>query len=123
MFNRVTNQVYELGSTFKPLTVAAAIDAGVDHRPRRGAIRPRRCTIDGFTIHDDENLGGSLNVPETLIHSSNIVTAQIADQLGAARMKRDAWPPWASTSGPTSSCPRAASRSGPSGDVAADDGR
>ena len=25
MFNRVTNQVYELGSTFKPLSVAAAI--------------------------------------------------------------------------------------------------
>ncbi|MDE2620479.1 MAG: penicillin-binding protein 2, partial [Sphingomonadales bacterium] len=30
----------------------------------------------------------SLNVPEPLIHSSNIVTAQVADQLGGPRLKR-----------------------------------
>jgi cell division protein FtsI (penicillin-binding protein 3) len=87
MFNRVTNQVYELGSTFKPLTVAAAIDAGViTDLSRRYPAAPLH--VAGFTIHDDENLGASINIPETLIHSSNIVSAQIADQIGSVRMKQ-----------------------------------
>jgi cell division protein FtsI (penicillin-binding protein 3) len=86
MFNRVTNQVYELGSTFKPLTIAAAIDAGViTDLGKRYPAAPLH--VAGFTIHDDENLGASINIPETLIHSSNIVSAQIADQLGPVRMK------------------------------------
>lgn len=87
MFNRVTNEVYELGSTFKPLTVAAAIDAGViTDLSKRYPAAPLH--IGGFTIHDDENLGPTLNVPETLIHSSNIVSAQIADELGGDRLAR-----------------------------------
>jgi cell division protein FtsI (penicillin-binding protein 3) len=87
MFNRVTNQVYELGSTFKPLTVAAAIDAGtITDLGRRYPAAPLH--MGGFTIHDDENLGSSINIPETLIHSSNIVSAQIADELGSVRMKQ-----------------------------------
>jgi len=86
MFNRVTNQVYELGSTFKPLTVAAAIDAGVvTDLSRRYPANPLR--VGRFTINDDHKYGASLNVPETLIHSSNIVTAHIADELGGDRMK------------------------------------
>jgi cell division protein FtsI (penicillin-binding protein 3) len=87
MFNRATNEVYELGSTFKPITFAAAMDAGViTDLAKRYPATPLH--VDGFTIHDDENLGSTLNVPEALIHSSNIVTAQIADQLGGARLKR-----------------------------------
>ena len=87
VFNKVTNQVYELGSTFKPLTVAAAIDAGtVTDLSRRYPATPFH--IGGFTISDSHPLGASLNVPETLIHSSNVVTAHIVDDLGAARMKQ-----------------------------------
>ncbi|MDT0575658.1 penicillin-binding protein 2 [Croceicoccus sp. F390] len=87
MFNRVTNQVYELGSTFKPLTIAAALDAGtitsLAHQyPAGSGLRVGR-----FTIRDSHSLGASLNVPKALMHSSNIVTARIADDLGSARMK------------------------------------
>ena len=86
IFNRVTNQVYELGSTFKPITVAAALDAGTitDLGRRFQASRP--IAIGGFQIRDSHDLGASLNVPESLIHSSNIVTAQIADELGGDRL-------------------------------------
>jgi cell division protein FtsI (penicillin-binding protein 3) len=87
VFNKVTNQVYELGSTFKPLTVAAAIDAGVvTDLSRRYPATP--FPIGGFTIRDLTSKGATLNVPQTLIYSSNVVTAHIVDDLGPARMKQ-----------------------------------
>ena len=86
IFNRVTNQVYELGSTFKPITVAAAIDAGTVTDLSRRYQSNRPLAIGGFQIRDSHALGASLNVPEALIHSSNIVTAQIADELGSDRL-------------------------------------
>jgi len=87
VFNKVTNQVYELGSTFKPLTVAAAIDVGaVTDLSRRYPATP--FPIGGFTIRDSHPIGASLNAPEALIHSSNVVTAHIVDDIGPARMKR-----------------------------------
>nr|MBP7952335.1 penicillin-binding protein 2 [Sphingorhabdus sp.] len=84
--NSVTNQVYELGSTFKPLTVAAALDAGTvrDLAIRYDATKPLE--IGGFKIRDSHPAGRWLNVPETLVHSSNIVTARIADNLGKDKM-------------------------------------
>lgn len=84
--NNVTNRVYELGSTFKPLTVAAALDAGTvrDLSLRYDATKPLQ--IGGFKIRDTHSAGRWLNVPEALVHSSNVVTAQIADNLGGERM-------------------------------------
>ena len=86
IFNRVTNQVYELGSTFKPITVAAAIDAGTVTNLARRYQSGRPLEIGGFRIRDSHDFGPSLNVPEALIHSSNIVTAQVADELGGPRL-------------------------------------
>ena len=86
IFNRVTNQVYELGSTFKPITVAAAIDAGTITSMARRYQSSRPLEVSGFRIRDLHSFGASMNVPEALIHSSNIVTAQVADELGGARL-------------------------------------
>ena len=86
IFNRVTNQVYELGSVMKPVTVAAAIDAGTITDLGRRYQSSRPISIGGFQIRDSHGFGASLNVPEALIHSSNIVTAQVADELGGARL-------------------------------------
>jgi cell division protein FtsI (penicillin-binding protein 3) len=86
--NAMTHNLYELGSTFKPITVAAAIDAGTVTSMARRYDATKPVAIAGFQIRDLHSQQRWLNVPETLIHSSNITTALIADELGAERMQR-----------------------------------
>ena len=85
--NAVTHNLYELGSTFKPLTVAAAIDAGTVTSMARRYDATAPLAIAGFRIRDSHPSNRWLNVPETLIHSSNITTARISDELGRENME------------------------------------
>ncbi len=87
--NVVTQNVYELGSTFKPITMATAMDSGVVTSMARRFDATVPLKVGGYTIHDDrgDEQRRWLNIPETLIYSSNIATARIADEIGPARMQ------------------------------------
>ncbi|MBB6123588.1 peptidoglycan D,D-transpeptidase FtsI family protein [Sphingobium subterraneum] len=86
--NDVVQSRYELGSTFKPLSIAAAMDNGTVTSMSRRYDATAPLQVGGFRIKDDHPLGRWLNVPETLVHSSNIVTARIADEMGAGPMQK-----------------------------------
>jgi len=87
--NNVTQSVYELGSTFKPIAVAAAIDSGTITSMSRRFDATKPLEVGRFKIHDDpgDEQFRWLNIPETLIYSSNIATARIADELGGDKLQ------------------------------------
>jgi cell division protein FtsI (penicillin-binding protein 3) len=86
-FNRATLGVYELGSTFKPFTVAMAMDSGIIKSFGKVYNCPDELRAYGHVIHDTHPFGGPCTVAEIMKESSNIGTAQIAAQVGAERQK------------------------------------
>ncbi len=79
--NRINVGVFEMGSTFKALTVAMALDSGKYNInstfDARGKLRYGR-----FAIGDFHAQNRVLNVPEVFVYSSNIGTAKMALGLG-----------------------------------------
>ncbi len=80
-FNRITAGIFELGSTFKTVTMAAALDSGKvtlnDQFDARFGIRFGRHTIEDF--HGKHRV---LSVPEIYKYSSNIGTIRVMQTLG-----------------------------------------
>ena len=86
--NVTTQSVYELGSTFKPIAMAAALDTGVVASPARKWDATHPLKVGGFTIHDERGDPKRwLSMPEILIYSSNVATARVADEVGPERMQ------------------------------------
>lgn len=86
-FNRATLGVWELGSTFKPFTVAMALDTGDVKSMGQMYPCPDALKAYGRTITDTHPFGRACSVAEIMQESSNIGTAQIAAQVGPAAQK------------------------------------
>jgi cell division protein FtsI (penicillin-binding protein 3) len=75
--NRLTTGVFEMGSTFKALTLAMALDSGKANLntlfDARGALHYGK-----FAIHDTHPLGRSISLSEVFTFSSNVGAARIA---------------------------------------------
>ncbi|MGI9383239.1 MAG: peptidoglycan D,D-transpeptidase FtsI family protein [Methyloligellaceae bacterium] len=85
-FDRMNAGVFELGSVFKVLTTASALDLGVASlEDGYDASAPIR--VASFTIDDFHGKRRWLSVPEIFIYSSNIGSAKMALDVGAARHK------------------------------------
>ena len=79
--NRVAVGTYEMGSTFKAMTTAMALDSGLfDMRSVVDASAPLR--FGRFSIRDYRGQNRPLNIPESFIHSSNIVMGKMAMAVG-----------------------------------------
>ncbi len=77
LINRLNVGIYEMGSTFKALTIAMALDSGKVNLNSRLDARGE-LNLGRATIHDYHATHAMLTVPEVFVHSSNIGTARMA---------------------------------------------
>ena len=86
LFSRASQGLYELGSTFKIFTAALAIENGIANPDTmvntRGPIKWGK-----FKIRDFHDYGASLSLTDVIVKSSNVGSANLAKEIGAARQQ------------------------------------
>jgi len=83
--NRAVTDLFEPGSTLKPFTAAAAMEAGLFRPDSVIQTGNGELTINGATIHD-AHPGGALTVAQVIQKSSNVGAAKMALALPAEKL-------------------------------------
>jgi cell division protein FtsI (penicillin-binding protein 3) len=82
--NRAISQIYEPGSTFKLITLAAAFDQNLIHPDEVFNCENGSVTVAGHLIHDHKKYG-MLTVADILANSSDVGAIKIALRLGSPK--------------------------------------
>lgn len=83
--NRALTDVFEPGSTMKPITVAMALEAGRVRPQTLIETGPGRFSLAGFTIRDTHDYG-TLTVEGVIQKSSNVGALKIAQKMSPREM-------------------------------------
>jgi cell division protein FtsI (penicillin-binding protein 3) len=83
--NRAVSAIYEPGSTFKLITLAAALDQNLTRPDEVFDCENGAVSIAGHKIHDHKKFG-MLSVSEILARSSDVGTIKVALRLGAPKL-------------------------------------
>ena len=86
LFNHAAMSTYDLGSVFKPLTMAMALEDGVANKSELFDVQKPYKVRHKF-IRDDHPSKVPLNISGVLAESSNRGTAMIAQRIGAERQQ------------------------------------
>lgn len=86
LFNHAAMSTYDLGSVFKPLTMAMALEDGVANQSELFQVQKPYKVRNKF-IRDDHPSDVPLNMTGVLGESSNRGTAMIAQRIGAERQQ------------------------------------
>ncbi len=83
LFNKATKGIYELGSTLKLITAAIAFESNlINENDVFDVSKPLK--VSSRIINDFHPLNYAINIPEVIVHSSNIGSAKIAEKFGSS---------------------------------------